>query len=917
METKLTTRTQFLSSLPRAISKAAVSLIFTFLAVTNVVAGSVPCTVVAPYTSCTRITSSGADQTYAIPNPVNTVDVSVWGAAGGGANSAWYTVQGGGAGGGFASATAAVTPGGTLTVVVGKGGIPNSQVTTYGGGGAGGIGSGATSHGGSGGGMSAIFSSSTKTVASALVIGGGGGGGSPGADGNSQGAGGGGGSTGNQDAVPASSGRGGTQIAGGAAAVGPSACSLVPQAGAQFQGGYGGNTSTTLAHEGGGGGGGGWFGGGGGLCQNNGGANNTQNGGGGGGSSYTSGTGVTAGATTAGGNFLTTTGACAGNANSGGAGNALYTAGIGQGSCYGTGGDGEVVIRYKNPVLRIQKISNGAVGTYTFSGSTNLLTTPAAITTITAGVAAPVTPTEITILALATPVTITETIPPTFTMTANCTDSNSATTGNTGNFGTIAGGVLTIAAARIVTSANITCVFTNTKIPAFVTIQKTTLGGFGGPFSFTATNLSSTLGNVTTTAANTPVAAAPANINITAIGTAVTVTETPAAGYVMTSFSCTDANSAVTGNPATFGTFAGNIATIPAANIVSGGSFTCTITNTRSTIIVQKISNAGVGTFAFNVTNMAALASIPTTTAGVAAPASPTALNITTIGTAITINETPMPAGFRLTAINCTDANNAVTGNTGIFATFSGSVVTIPAVNVKAGSAFTCTLTNTRAAVRVQKTTSGGFGGPFNFTVTNLAATPSAITTTVAATPTPPAPAAIAISATGTAVTLTEPATAGFFISSASCTDANSALTGNTGTIGTLVGATLTIPVANSVAGADFTCVFNNIKGAPQLTIVKAANSPGPFSAGQVVTYTYTVTNSGNVAMAAVTVSDIHNGSGAFVGPGNETLFTDAAPTGDTMDATVNASWDILGPNDAIKFTATYTVTQSDVDTLQ
>ena len=120
------------------------------------------------------------------------------------------------------------------------------------------------------------------------------------------------------------------------------------------------------------------------------------------------------------------------------------------------------------------------------------------------------------------------------------------------------------------------------------------------------------------------------------------------------------------------------------------------------------------------------------------------------------------------------------------------------------------------------------------------------------------------------------------------------------------------------MAGSAFTCAFFNAKEAPQLLILKTANSAGPVNVGAVITYTYKVTNTGNVAMTAVSVNDIHNGTGTFVSPTNETLTTDVVPLGDSTDASGNNGvWDTLGPGDTVTFTATYTVTQHDVDYLQ
>ncbi len=103
----------------------------------------------------------------------------------------------------------------------------------------------------------------------------------------------------------------------------------------------------------------------------------------------------------------------------------------------------------------------------------------------------------------------------------------------------------------------------------------------------------------------------------------------------------------------------------------------------------------------------------------------------------------------------------------------------------------------------------------------------------------------------------------------------------------------------------------------PLLTLTKVADDDSLRAAGETITYLYTVTNAGNVAINNVTVSDVHNGSGPAPVPTNETLLTDAAPLNDSTDAGANNSWDVLSPGDSVTFTGTYVVTQTDVDTLQ
>lgn len=104
----------------------------------------------------------------------------------------------------------------------------------------------------------------------------------------------------------------------------------------------------------------------------------------------------------------------------------------------------------------------------------------------------------------------------------------------------------------------------------------------------------------------------------------------------------------------------------------------------------------------------------------------------------------------------------------------------------------------------------------------------------------------------------------------------------------------------------------------PNLAMTKVADDDSFVTVGQVVTYTYTVTNIGDMNVRGVSISDSHNGSGLPPVPGDETLLTDNGIAGDSTDASANDGvWDLLAPLDVVTFTGTYTVQQEDIDNLQ
>jgi large repetitive protein len=121
-------------------------------------------------------------------------------------------------------------------------------------------------------------------------------------------------------------------------------------------------------------------------------------------------------------------------------------------------------------------------------------------------------------------------------------------------------------------------------------------------------------------------------------------------------------------------------------------------------------------------------------------------------------------------------------------------------------------------------------------------------------------------------------------------------------------------PVVSDIASAS----VDVTNAAPALLISKVATPDTNVTAGTVVTYTYTVQNSGNQVLTNITLNDVHSGSGPAPVPGNEILTADVGTTNDSIDTIANdGHWSTLAPGDVITLTATYTITQSDVDTQQ
>lgn len=102
----------------------------------------------------------------------------------------------------------------------------------------------------------------------------------------------------------------------------------------------------------------------------------------------------------------------------------------------------------------------------------------------------------------------------------------------------------------------------------------------------------------------------------------------------------------------------------------------------------------------------------------------------------------------------------------------------------------------------------------------------------------------------------------------------------------------------------------------PAVSVTKTADQTANVAAGTTVTYTYTVTNTGNQTLSGLTLTDTHKGVAGALVPTFQSFTTN---NGDGTNPSTNSGNTItaLYPGDVAQFTATYTVTQEDVDALQ
>lgn len=162
------------------------------------------------------------------------------------------------------------------------------------------------------------------------------------------------------------------------------------------------------------------------------------------------------------------------------------------------------------------------------------------------------------------------------------------------------------------------------------------------------------------------------------------------------------------------------------------------------------------------------------------------------------------------------DAENSAGGYGPIGLSLSGSCSTANYDNVTTSGVPASINIIDGAKIKIAKNSVNGTG-TFNYiNLSNLVNSTTAVTTdsvtTVTAGTTATSAQQLWAQTLNTDVSFTESALAGYVLSGVSCVDANSGVTGNTGTFWTRVNNIVTIPAVRIKEGADITCTFTNTK---------------------------------------------------------------------------------------------------------
>jgi large repetitive protein len=445
------------------------------------------------------------------------------------------------------------------------------------------------------------------------------------------------------------------------------------------------------------------------------------------------------------------------------------------------------------PRLTLTKLSNGGVGSFTFTGSNGW--SSQTIATTVSGVGVPGATQSLA--AASTTTTITEVSAPGFVLTGTfCTGLG------VGGTATRAGNALILDAAATAPGTNIACTFTSTRVPT-LTLTQVSIGA-PGAFTYTGTNGWASQTITTTTPG---VAATGATQALAAAGTTTTISQPAAAGFVLLGAACTGLG---TGGTATL---QGSTLTLDAAATAANAHIACTFTHTRlPTLTLTKVSEGGTGTFTFTGGNGWVSQTISTSTPGVAAVGARQTLAAASTSTAVS---ELAPPGFVLTSATCTGM-----GSGGV-AVLQGNTLTLNAAATTPAADIVCALASARLPTLTLTMLSNGGVGAFTFTGSN-GWTAQTLTTAAPGVAVSGATQTLAAPSAATVITPLPPG--GFVVTDAACTGLGAGGTAR------LSGNALTLDAAALAPGANIVCSISSARSSTLTVSMASIGGLGAFT---------------------------------------------------------------------------------------
>lgn len=282
-------------------------------------------------------------------------------------------------------------------------------------------------------------------------------------------------------------------------------------------------------------------------------------------------------------------------------------------------------------------------------------------------------------------------------------------------------------------------------------------------------------------------------------------------------------------------------------------------------IVLRKTSLGGTGSFGFVLGNTVQAGGSATTTAsgtavqvdGDTATAGVQAFAVQTADAAVTVDETALPAGWRLSSARCTDAGGATVGS------LAGTVYTIPGSATALDAVVSCDFVNARPAVlRLRKSLPlGRFVAGDQF-VLSIAGSGAPVSATTSGNDNAPAETVLVDPAeVGTAHTFSETGAAATDLAGYTTTYAcSNALAGGQAPSGSGRSFALT-----PAAGDDLTCSFVNTRRPLADLTIRKTNTPAAGAddvagdtlvRGASTTYTIVVGNNGPDAVTGAILRD-------------------------------------------------------------